>query len=83
MPGSEPLTQFSAPTGAGIFPDRVVDQFSEVLIGLIPAGEPDQRETGRQQPAIGQVIHRRHQFLAGQIPGHTEDDDTARAGDPR
>jgi hypothetical protein len=68
--------------GASMLPDRVVDQLGEVLVGPIPAGETDQRETRRQQPTIGQVINRRHQFFAGQVPGHTEDDDTARTGDP-
>jgi hypothetical protein len=68
--------------GAGVFPDRVVDQLSEILIGPIPAREPDQRETRRQQSAIGQIINRRHQLLAGQVPGHAEDDDTARTSDP-
>ena len=62
--------------------DRVVDDLGEVLVGPVAAGEADQREARRQQAAVGQVVDRRHQLLAGQVAGDAEDDQAARAGDP-
>ena len=49
----------------------------------VPAGEADQRELGRQQPAVGQVVDRGHQLLAGQVAGDAEDHHRARPRDPR
>ena len=48
----------------------------------IPPGEPDEREAWRQQTPVRQVVHRRHQFLAGQVAGHPEDDQPTGSGDP-
>ena len=42
---------------------------AEVLVGPVPAGETDQCERRRQQAAVGQVVDRRHQLLAGQVAG--------------
>ncbi len=69
--------------GPGVLLDRVVHDLCEVLVVPVPAGEPDQREARRQQPAVGQVVDRRHQLLAGQVAGDPEDDDAGRTGDPR
>ena len=52
---------------------RVVHDLREVLVGPVAPGEADQREARRQQPAVGQVVDRRHQLLAGQVAGDTED----------
>src|ERR1700739_3363579 len=63
--------------------DRVVRDLREVSGGPFPAGEADQRETWRQEPAVGQVIDRRQQLLAGQVAGDTEEHQHARPGKPR
>ncbi len=42
---------------------RVEDDLCEILVGIIAPGEPDQRETGRQQPPVREVVDGRHQFL--------------------
>ena len=62
--------------------DRVVGDLREVLVDPVPAGEPDQREAGRQQAAVGQVVDRRQQLLAGQVTGDAEHDQHAGAGHP-
>ena len=49
----------------------------------VAAGEPGEREARRQQAAVGQVVDRRHQLLAGQVAGDAEDHQTARPRDPR
>ena len=78
-PGHEPeaLGELAARpprgTGARVLLDRVVHDLGEVLVGPVAAGEADQREAGRQQPAVGQVVDRRHQLLAGQVAGDAED----------
>ena len=54
----------------------------EVLVGPVAAGEADQAEARRQQPAVGQVVDRRHHLLARQVAGHAEEHHAARAGDP-
>ena len=51
----------------------------EVLVVPVAAGEADEREPGRQQPAVGEVVDRRHELLARQVAGHAEDDE-ARSG---
>ena len=42
----------------------------------------DQREAGRQQPPVREVVDRGHELLAGEVAGHAEDDEARRAGDP-
>ena len=54
----------------------------EVLVRPVPAGEADEREAGRQQPAVGQVVDGRQQLLARQVAGHAEHHQDARLGDP-
>ncbi len=61
----------------------VVDLLGEVLVGELPARKPDKREGGREQSAIGQVVDRRHQLLAGQVPCDTEDHQRAGPGHTR
>ena len=68
--------------GPGVLLDRVVGDLSEVLVLPVPPGESDQREAGRQQAPVGQVIDGRQQLLAGQVPGHAEHDQHAGPGDP-
>ena len=63
--------------------DRVVDDLREVLVGPVAAREADQAEARRQQAAVGEVVDRRHDLLAGQVAGDAEDHHAARAGDPR
>ncbi len=88
-PGDEPhavadLLPHAVPERCpGVLADRVVSVSDEVLVAPVPAGEADQRETGRQQPAVGQVVDGRQQFLARQVAGHAEHDEHARLGDPR
>src|SRR5205814_2014099 len=62
---------------------QVVADLREVLVLPVPAGEADQGETRRQQPAIGQVVDGGHQLLAGQVTGNAEQDKDAGPGHPR
>ena len=62
--------------------DGLVDHVAEVLVRPVAPGEAGERETGRQQTAVGQVVDRRHELLAGQVAGHAEDHHAARARDP-
>ena len=79
----QPVPDLLAERGAGVFFDGLVDDLTEVFVGPVPAGEPDQRERRRQQAPIGEVVDRRHQFLAGQVTGDAEDHHPARPGDAR
>ena len=67
--------------GAGVLLDGVVDELGEVLVLPVASGEPDQREPGRQEPPVREVVHRGHQLLAGQVARHAEDDEGARPCD--
>src|SRR5450631_1906517 len=60
----------------------VEHDLGEVLVGPVTAGEPDQREGGGQQAAVGQVVQGRHDLLARQVPGDTEQNQAAGTGDP-
>ena len=64
---------------AGLLADRLVDDLAEVLVGPVAPGEADQREARRQQAAVGEVVDRRHQLLAGEVAGDPEDHQPARA----
>ncbi len=66
---------------ARVFRDGVVNHLREVLVLPVAAGESDQAEPRRQQPAVGQVVDGGHELLAGQVARHPEDDERARAGD--
>ena len=48
-----------------------------------PVGRSRPARSRRQQAAVGQVVDRRHQLLAGQIAGHAEDHHAARTRDSR
>src|SRR3954464_11514707 len=49
--------------------------------GRAGVGEADEREARWEQAAVGQVVHGRHQLLAGQVTRDAEDHQAARAGD--
>ena len=70
-----------AERGARVLLDRLVDDLAEVLVGPVAPGEPDEREAGRQQPAVGEVVDRRHELLAGEVAGDAEEHQAARSGD--
>ncbi len=69
--------------GAGVLLHRVVHDRREVLVGPVAPGEADQAEPRRQQPAVGQVVDRRHHLLARQVAGDAEQHQPARPGDAR
>ena len=66
--------------GAGVGLDRLLDLRGEVLVLPVAAGKAHQREARRQQPAVGEVIHGRHELLAGEVPGDPEQDQRRRSG---
>ena len=68
--------------GTCVFLDRVVNDLHEVLVVPIASGEPDEREAGRQQATIGEVIDGGHEFLTRQVAGHAKDDETRGSGYP-
>ena len=61
--------------------DRVVHDLREVLVLPVASREADEREAGRQQAAVGEVVDRGHELLAGEVSGHAEDHERARTGD--
>lgn len=61
--------------------DGVVHHLTEILGAPVSAGKPHQRECGRQQAAVGQIVDGRHHLLAGQVAGDAENHHAARAGD--
>ena len=77
----ELLPRLFAELGAGVILDRVLHDLREVLVRPIASGEADQREPGRKQTAVGQIVHSGHELLAGQVAGHPEDHQRARTGD--
>ena len=61
----------------------LVDQeVGEVAVVPVATGEAEQDELRWQQPAVGQVVDRRDQLLAGQVAGDPEDHEGTRVGDP-
>src|SRR5699024_1793866 len=68
---------------ARVLLDGLVDDLAEVLVLPVPPGEADEREPGREQAPVGQVVDRREQLLAGEVPGDAEEHEAARAGDAR
>ncbi len=79
---AQPLPDIFAERRPGVRPDRVVHDLAEVLVIPVAARETDEGEPGWQQPTVGEVVDRRHQLPASQIPGDAEDDQTAWSGDP-
>src|ERR671910_684161 len=65
------------------FTHRLVDDLAEVLVGPVPAREADEREPRREEPAVREVVDGRHELLASQVAGDTEEHQGARARDPR
>jgi len=70
-----------AELGPGVLLDRLVHDLREVLILPVAPGETHERESGRQQTAVGEVVHRRHELLARQVSRHAEDHQGARTRD--
>ena len=79
MPCGELLPDLLAELGARVLLDRVVHDLREVLVVPVAAGEADEREAGRQQAAVREVVDRGHELLAGEVAGDAEDDQ-ARTG---
>jgi hypothetical protein len=76
------LPRLLAVLGAGVRLDRLVHHLGEVLVVPVASGEPDESEPRRQQAAVGQVVDGRHELLAGQVAGDTEDHQGAGPCDP-
>ena len=68
--------------GTRVLLDRVVHDLREVLVRPVTPGEAHQGEPGREQPAVGEVVDRGHELLAGEVTRDAEDDQSAGAGDP-
>jgi hypothetical protein len=58
-----------------------MDAGCEVLVGPLAAGEPDESESGRQQAAVREVVHRRHELLPREITRDAEHHEHAGTGD--
>src|ERR1700722_6587300 len=78
----QPIPDHLSERCAGVIFYELVDLVAERLVVPVAAAEPDQRESRGQQAAVGQVVNSRHDLLARQIAGDTEDHYGARAGDP-
>ena len=61
----------------------VAGELGELAVAPVAAGESEQHEPRRQQTAVGQVVDRRDQLLAGQVAGDAEHDQRARVGHAR
>ena len=79
----QPLPDLLVPGRPGVLLGRLAGQVLEVAVAPVAAGEAEQDEVRRQQPAVGQVVDGRQQLLAGQVAGDPEDDERARLGDAR
>ncbi len=55
----------------------------ELLVGPLPAREPDQGKPGRQQPPVGQVVNRGQDLFPGKIAGDPENHHAGRSRHPR
>ena len=66
--------------GAGVGLDGLLHLRGEVLVVPLPPGEAHQGEARRQQPAVGEVVHGRHELLAGEVAGDPEQDQRRRSG---
>ncbi len=82
-PLDELLPDLLAERGARVLLDGVVHDLGEVLVLPVAAGEAHQGEARRQQTPVGEVVHRGHQLLAGQVAGDAEDDQARRPRDAR
>ena len=59
----------------------LVDDLAEVLVGPVAAGEPDEREAGREETTVGEVVDRRHELLGREVAGDAEQHEAARSRD--
>jgi hypothetical protein len=55
----------------------------EILVFPVTTRESDECEAGRKKAAGGEVVDGRHDLLAGEISGDTEQHDGARSGHSR
>ena len=69
--------------GAATGFDCCFDEFDEMLVGPVAAGEAGQSEAWRQQAAVCQVVYGWQELLLSQITGHAENHQAAWAGDAR
>src|SRR5699024_628780 len=77
-----------------LLPDLVTERRAAALPGLLPgelrellgapatSTEAHQREAGRQQAAVGEIVDRRDELLLGQVSGDPEDHQTRGTRDP-
>src|SRR5690606_1610166 len=70
-----------AERGPGVLLDGFADDLREVLRLPLTAREAREREARGEQPAVGQVVDRRHELLAGEVARDAEDHESARPGD--
>ena len=70
-----------SPGSAGVRAGRLHREVGELAVVPVATGEPQQREAGRQQTAVAEVVHRRDDLLAGKVAGDAEDDQRARIRD--
>ena len=66
--------------GARVGLDRLQHLRGEVLVLPLPAGKAHQGKARRQQPAVGEVVHGRHELLAGEVTGYPKQDQRRRPG---
>src|SRR3712207_8928032 len=69
------------PPRSTLFPYTTLfrSDLGEVLVGPVTPCEAHQAETGRQQPAVREVVDRGHDLLARQVARHAEEHHPARA----
>ena len=69
---------------AGVLADRVVDDLvRSPASAQSRRAKPTSAKPGGSRPAVGQVVHGRHELLAGQVAGDAEDHQAAGPGDAR
>ena len=83
QPLGEALPHVLAELGARAFLRALLGEFREFLVIPFPAPETDERESRRQQTSVGEVVDRRNELLARQVPGDSEDYYPARPRDAR
>ena len=80
--GGQPLPHLLAPRRPGVLRAASRASSANSVSPQSRRAKPEQGEVRRQQPAVGQVVHRRQQLLAGQVAGDAEDHQGAGLGDP-
>ena len=67
--------------GAGVLGHGLLDVVGEVVVGPVATAVADEAEARREQPAVGEVVDRRQQLLAGEVAGDAEHHHGAGPGD--